>query len=84
VAAVSSEERRGAFELATGVLHVVCNRKATVYVDNVKVGTTADARPFEVVAGSHRVRVVASNGRSHTQNVRIDAGRPSMLQFELR
>ncbi len=84
VAAVSSEERRGAFELATGVLHVVCNRKATVYVDNVKVGTTADARPFEVVAGSHRVRVVGSNGRSHTQNVRIDAGRPSMLQFELR
>jgi hypothetical protein len=80
----SVEERRGAFELATGVLHVACNRKATVYVDNVKVGTTADGRPFELAAGTHRVKLVASNGRSRTQEVRIDAGRTSMLKFELR
>ncbi|MDP2315989.1 MAG: hypothetical protein Q8P41_24040 [Pseudomonadota bacterium] len=77
------EERRGNLQAATGVLQVICNRKATIYVNNVKMGTTADSRPVELTAGTHRVKVVGSNGRSRSMDVRIDAGRPSMVKFEL-
>ncbi|MDP2304531.1 MAG: hypothetical protein Q8P18_00720 [Pseudomonadota bacterium] len=77
------DERRGAFQAATGFLQVLCNRKATVYVDNVRKGSTADLTPLELTAGTHRVKVVA-NGRTRTMEVRIDAGRTRQVQFELR
>lgn len=79
----SALERRGAYQAATGYLQVICNRKATIYVDDVKKGSTADNVPIELTAGTHRVKVVA-NGRSRTMEVRIDAGRPRQVQFELR
>ncbi len=76
-------ERRGHFQSATGTLQVVCDRRATIYVDNVRMGSTSDDEPLEIVAGTHHVRVVA-NGRSRSMDVRIDAGRPSMVKFEFR
>lgn len=81
--AADIEERRGAFQTATGSLQVLCNRKASIYVDNVRKGSTADGTPLELTAGMHRVKVVA-NGRTRTMDVRIDAGRSRQVQFELR
>ncbi|MES2639673.1 MAG: hypothetical protein V4850_09325 [Myxococcota bacterium] len=78
------EERRGDFQTATGFLQVLCNKKATIYVDNVKMGSTADHASIELTAGTHRVKVVGSNGRSRTMDVRIDAGRPRQVQLDLR
>jgi hypothetical protein len=83
-AATPLDERRGEYQAATGFLQVLCNKKATIYVDNVKMGSTADHASIELTAGTHRVKVVGANGRSRTMDVRIDAGRPRQVQLDLR
>ncbi|MFN7146093.1 MAG: hypothetical protein ACK4YP_20140, partial [Myxococcota bacterium] len=82
VPAAPTFDRQGGFQTPTGFLTVVCNRKATIYVGDVKKGTTA-GEPLELPAGTHRVRMVA-NGSSRTQTIRVDANRMNMAQCGLR
>lgn len=63
-----------------GLLMVVSDRKGVVYVDDVRKGTTTDARPMELLAGTHRVKVVAG-GRTRTMEVRVDADQVRMVEF---
>ncbi len=76
-------DRRGGYLQPMGLLQVVCNRTATIYVDDVRKGTTAEGRPIELAAGTHRVRIVAG-GYSRTQVVRVDAGQLRMVEFRMR
>ncbi len=76
-------DRRGGYQVPTGLLQVVCNRSAVIYVDNVRKGSTKDGRPIELPSGTHRVRVVAG-GSSRTQDVRVDAGQLRLVEFRLR
>jgi hypothetical protein len=76
-------DRRGGYKVPTGLLQVVCNRSAVIYVDNVRKGSTKDGRPIELPSGTHRVRVVAG-GSSRTQDVRVDAGQLRLVEFRLR
>lgn len=77
-----TSERQGGFQAPTGFLTVVCSHKATIYVNDVKKGTTA-GEPLELPAGTHRVRMVG-NGSSRTQTIRVDANRMNMAQCGLR
>lgn len=79
-APVEASDRRQTFKMPTGRILIVCDRKATIYVDNVKKGLTTDQRPIELTAGNHTVRLVAG-GRSKTQQVRVDSEELRMIQF---
>lgn len=75
--------RRPAFQQQMGLIEVVCARRATIYVDGVRKGLTTDAKPIELSAGVHTVKVVA-NGFSRTQQVRVDPGKLRLVEFRLR
>ena len=76
-----ASERRASFTMPTGRIMIVCDRKSTIYVDNVKKGLTTDQRPIELTAGNHTVRLVAG-GRSKTQQVRVDSEELRLIQFK--
>jgi hypothetical protein len=76
-----ASERRATFTMPTGRIMIVCDRKATIYVDNVKKGLTTDQRPIELTAGNHTVRLVAGS-RSKTQQVRVDSEELRLIQFK--
>ena len=57
-----------------GLLMVVSDRKGTIYIDDVKKGSTTDSRPMELLSGVHRVKVVAG-GRTKSMEVRVEIGR---------
>lgn len=67
--------------LGTGMLSIEADRKAVIYVDGVKRGTTPELGPFEISAGEHTVRAVAGK-QSRTQTVRVDEGAANKLAFD--
>jgi hypothetical protein len=79
---VSLKAQPGAYQPATGLLQVVCDRRATIYVDGVRKGRTDEGRPIELTAGAHQVRVNA-DGRVRSREVRVDSGELRMVEFRL-
>lgn len=80
---VEAARARRAKDFSQGVLQVLTDRPADVWVDGRKVGRTP-MRPLPLTPGWHDVRLVAAKGRRtrHDARTRIDGGQARQLSVE--
>jgi hypothetical protein len=80
-----SPEPAPAPEIPTGVLRLKADARARVFIDGTAVGTISETTDFTLPGGEHKVRVTSlATGRAQTMLVRVDPGRSTLVEFQVK